>query len=197
MKSILFCFVFILFFESLFAQTYTQGAYYTHEGQRIEGLIQHNYFARFSDGPDNYINFKETSDSKKKKLTTKEVKSFVIGSDSFVIIKHFTINSFAYYEEDFVKIIKTGNLNLYLHYSTGGSGNTFFLVSNYILEKDAKLVVMRKRSFKDNYKNLFGDDVDLVKKIEDKSLTYKDLDVIVDEYNNWYIESNKNTSPND
>lgn len=183
MKKLVFIFIFSLLFKSSFSQRYIPGAYYTPGGERIEGLIEHIYSAHFGQRPDNAINFKKTADSKKIKITTEEARSFVSNTDSFIIIKDFVISGDVRYKEDFVKIVKTGKINLYKHYTTGMRGTYVYKAETYLLEKDGKPVEVNKRIFKDNFKSFFGDNIELIKKIESKVLSYDDLEQIVEEYN--------------
>lgn len=179
--------LFVVAGSAAFPQKFIEGHYYTHDGQRIAGLIHHSYMARFSSSPDNYIEFKATPEAKEQKLTTKEVRSFVAGNDSFIIVKNFAINGFAYYDEDFVKVVKSGRINLYLHYSTvtgsDGYGVSTSTVTSYLVEKDGVLMRMKKRDFKEKIGELFGDNKELLQKLRKKDLTYKDIEKIIEEYN--------------
>lgn len=184
MKKNFFTLLLFVLAKFSFSQTYTPGVYYTQDGQRVEGLIQHAFFAKIGQGPDNYINFKETADAKRIKLTTKEVRSFTINADSFIIIKDFTISTDVHYKEDFAKIAVLGKLNLYLHYTTGMNGMNSFDAATPILEKDGKLIALTNRIFKSNYEEFFAGDDELIKKIKSKELTFNDVVAIVIEYNN-------------
>ncbi|MBC8112718.1 MAG: hypothetical protein H7Y04_16840, partial [Verrucomicrobia bacterium] len=133
MKKIVLMFAVCFLTSQVYSQNYLPGYYYTYEGQKIEGLIKHNFQARMSSKPDNSISFKKNESSKKILLTTKEIKSFVINKDSFALIKDFEINSVAYYKEDFAKVVKIGSITLYAHYSTGGSGMTYFELVTYLV----------------------------------------------------------------
>ncbi len=186
MKRILVLVLFVFACNAAFSQKFKEGHYYTHDGQRVDGLIRHHYQARFSAKPDNHIVFKENADAKQKKLTTKDVRAFVINNDSFIIVKDFVINGFAYYEEDFVKVVKTGKINLYLHHSTSpnqGGGYGTSPANTYMIEKNGALQRLNYKDFKDNFERLFGDNEPFLQKLKSKDLTYKDIEQIVEEYN--------------
>lgn len=97
---------------------FLSGHYFDKNGNKFDGYLNHSVSANFSSEPDNSIEFKEKLDDKKTKLTIDQVSSFVVEGDSFSIIRNFSINSFAYYSQDFVQVIESGEINLYLHHTT-------------------------------------------------------------------------------
>lgn len=83
---------------------------------------------------------------KKQKLTKEQVKSFVMGKDSFALIQNFSPSNLAYYGADFAKVVKVGAINLYLHtrivtQSTGSYGagiggvSANILTETYVVKK--------------------------------------------------------------
>jgi hypothetical protein len=170
-----------------YTPAFQPGHYYTHTGERIAGLLRHNYSARFSDAPDNSFTFRKDKKSKKVTLGPSEAKAFVIGVDSFTIVKNFSINDLAHYREDFVKVVKGGKINLYLHATTGGvpGSMTHFEAFTFLVEKDGQLMRMKKSDFKDAMAPLVADYQALHAKIQAKELKYGQLEQIIEEYNNW------------
>jgi len=181
MKKNLLLPLFVLICSTAFAQ-YVEGRYYTHDGQKVEGLVEHVYQARFGKTPDNYIMFRPEKGAKKTKLTTKDIQSFAIGKDSFVVIKNFELNSMAKYNEDFARVIKSGKINLYLFYTTKGTDPTPVRV--YLAEKNGKIVTMHhKDDLEQNLNTFFGDDKEFARKIQGNKLKGNEIEKIVEEYN--------------
>ena len=101
----------------------------------------------------------------------------------------------AYYQEDFVKVIKAGRINLYLHATTGGvvGSTTYHEVFTYLVEKDGVVMRMKKSDFKDHMANLVADYPDLQRRIHIKEMKYDQLEQIIALYNDWYIRQGKLT----
>ena len=74
------------------------------------------------------------------KLTTKEMQAFVIASDSFTIINHFSIPGIAVYLEDFAQVLEVGKITLYKHFTTGVNQTSLLLSS----KTDVVSLIMRK-----------------------------------------------------
>ena len=66
---------------------FAPGYYYTHTGQKVAGLLRLRYDARFSSKPDNWVVFKQARKAKKAIFSPSDIKAFVIGADSFTVIK--------------------------------------------------------------------------------------------------------------
>ena len=191
MKKLLVLFSFLLSGTSVFAQVYqvrgsfTPGHYYTKDGQCVAGLIRHLYGAQTGQGPANQIEFKPAGNSKAVSLTTKDVKAFVVGQDSFMVQKDFDINQFDHYQEDFMRVVKSGALSLYLHYSTT-SFPTRQLILTYLVEKEGEFYRMvRPKNFSEQINLLIADNKELLQKVKNKEYTFEDLQVLIDEYNLW------------
>ena len=173
--------------SSIYAQKWKEGYYFDNQGVKHVGLIDHLFSAHWDDGPDNSIHYKSTKKSKKTHLTTNEVSSFVIESDSFSIVKDFSLNSMGNYEEDFAKVLVTGELILYKHYTTGGTGTTKMNFTSYLVQKNEKLIVIRNYlQLRDRLPELISDAPDLISKIKNKIYNKKDLPIIVKEYNSLH-----------
>ena len=98
---------------------------------------------------------------RKKKLTKEQVKSFVMGKDSFALIQNFSPSNLAYYGADFAKVVKVGAINLYLHtrrvtQSTGSYGagiggvSANILTETYVVKKNGSysyIAIFSKKSF--------------------------------------------------
>ncbi|AFD06140.1 hypothetical protein [Solitalea canadensis] len=178
---------------------WVKGHYYTWSGERVEGFLKHRFQAQFGSGPDNSLRFMVDRDAKRITLTTKDVKSFVLQIergkvDSFIVIKNFTINVFATYREDFVKVVATGPLNLYMHYSTVSTGSKYGVttspVSNWLVQKGESLTLIKNQSnFKEVMPQLVSDDTELVEKITNKEFKYRDIEEVIRLYNQKHLTS--------
>jgi hypothetical protein len=207
MKYFLLFVGFIIHITSLIAQhsgynyyghltSFQPGCYYTHTGTKVEGLLKLDCSNFDYNIGSNSILFKANQDDKKKHLTVVDVKAFVIGKDSFAIIKSFSVSSERYCARDFAKVIETGTLNLYLHGHVVKSSNGMTTVTTgteyfYFIEKDGAVYRMKGGEFKKRANFIFGEDKELMVKIDDKKLLFSNLEQIVEEYNNWSAQQNK------
>ena len=72
-----------------------------------------------------------STDKKPLKLTKKNIESFVLGVDSFALIRNFLVTPTIKYLYDFAQVVEIGKINLYLHKrksqqsGQGGSGTHF------------------------------------------------------------------------
>ena len=189
MKYLVCLLAFITF--SAHAQKFQSGYYYARTGGRIEGLLQHKYAAQYKDRSDNYVPFKASEGDKSVKLTTKEMQAFVIASDSFTIINHFSIPGIAVYLEDFAQVLEVGKITLYKHFTTGVNQTSLLLSSktdvvSLIMRKNRILTVFDPKEFKKEYQTIFEGDDALIAKIRERKRNYHQvLQDYVKEYNEW------------
>lgn len=178
--------------------SYEQGYYYTTEGEKISGLIKWECSGWSREIGANYILFKPAEGQKKVRLTTKEVKAFVVGRDSFSIIKSFARSGMTQYDKDFARIVVAGYMTLYSHCQetkAGGAGygagfGTPGMTSTgiecfYFIRKDGVLYRLKRKDFKDTAAVLFGDNTTLMNEINTGVTTFDNIERIVTEYNTW------------
>jgi len=107
--------------------SFNTGHYYKIDGTRVESEIKLTCLAKFGTNPHNSIYIKG-SDGKTDRLTTKEVSSFVIGADSFLIAKNIKHGE-AELTEDFVHFDSVdGDITTVTHYTTTGNSTLNGLV---------------------------------------------------------------------
>jgi hypothetical protein len=107
--------------------TFNAGHYYKIDGTRVDAEIKIACLAKFGTNPHNSI-YVKGSDGKTDRLTTKEVKSFVIGADSFLIAKNIKHGE-AELTEDFVHFDSAeGDITTVTHYTTTGNSTIVGLV---------------------------------------------------------------------
>ncbi|AFD06127.1 hypothetical protein [Solitalea canadensis] len=190
--------LFFLFtnYKNSFAQNgeWVKGHYYTWSGERVAGFLKHRFQAQFGSGPDNSLRFMVDRDAKRITLTTKDIKSFVLQIergkvDSFIVIKNFTINVFATYREDFVKVVATGPLNLYMHYSTVSTGSKYGATTSPVKKGELLTLIKNQSNFKEVMPPLVSDDTDLVEKITSKEFKYRDIEEVIKLYNQKHFTS--------
>gem|GEM_PF-3166062 len=95
----------------------------------------------------------------------------------------------------YMKIIKEGKINLYQYRYEVASGNTSSIQgvstqeysssapTDYYLEKDGELTLVKGRKFDEVMAEYFSDDAALSAKIANKELEFNDLFKIIDDYN--------------
>ncbi len=110
-------------FENLMS-TFNVGHYYTWQGDKKGGMIKVLCQAKFGTLPHNSFYFKVGDDGKQDRLTTKEAQSFVIGKDSFIVIRNIKHGD-AELVEDFAHVDAVdGDITTVTHYTiTGGGGD--------------------------------------------------------------------------
>ena len=98
---------------------------------------------------------------------------------------------------------KGPKVTLYEYYYTTQSGGfgpgqvtVASLQSDYYIERHGKLELVRKSGFKHNMSAYFADDKALAQKIIDRSYKYKDMEDIVQEYNDQAKPLNDNNEQN-
>lgn len=127
MKKILLCQGLMLIGLMLHAQTFDQltasfhsGHYYKTDGSRVEGEIKIACNAKFGTVPHNSFYFK-VGDGKQERYTTKDATCFVVGADSFIVVKNVEHGD-AKIPEDFVHVdSQDGEVTIVTHYTTGGN----------------------------------------------------------------------------
>ncbi|MBD80439.1 MAG: hypothetical protein CL840_16100 [Crocinitomicaceae bacterium] len=119
---------------------FIKGHYYTYDGSRVDGLLRHKPAIFSATGSwASYLQFKKTMDSSPEKLTTTEASSFVMGEDSFGIVKNIKINQVqGKYEIDFAQVSIVGPMSLYFHKSSSSDGVNYFYHSKWILSNDGE-----------------------------------------------------------
>lgn len=176
--------------ESPYSMTidFQAGHYYTFTNTKILGLISVDC---------DLIYFKTAMGEKRVVLTAKDIKAYVIGNDSFTVIKKIYGPHEQYYDAAFALVISTGKLTLYSHCShwtnTAPSGAGGFSKSEsiaveafYYIQKDKVIYRIKRGDFKDKVNFMFGDNVELMNKINQKKMGFNDFEQIIAEYNAWY-----------
>lgn len=159
-------------FQTSLGERFASGHYYTKEGNKIEGLIKFNRatFSAFGSKPSS-IKFKASSDAKTVKLTADDITSFVIGADSFAIIRNFKINSISGdYVQDFAQVVETGPINLFIHKSSSSDGKATYEHDNAVLSnnKNGYFGIWNFVKQREEIAMYFSDRPDLVEKILNK-----------------------------
>lgn len=171
-------------FQTSTAEKFLSGHYYTKEGKKIEGLIKYNRatFSAFGSKASS-IKYKASSDDKPIKLTAEDITSFVIGADSFAIIKNFKINSVnGEYEQDFAQVIERGPINLFMHRSASSDGKVSYDNDRYVIsnEKNGCFGIWNFVKQREEIAKYFSARPDLVEKILNKKDETPFLDLVRD-----------------
>ena len=125
----------ILFFSALFvstksyAQKWLPGHFTDDKGNVETGLIRINPSGKAPVKDEGFIEFKEDKKSNSFKLSATELRSFVIGRDSFVVAHAPGNETWAKNEFDFVRVVLDEDLKLYaaggVKTGSGGNGLSF------------------------------------------------------------------------
>jgi len=166
---------------------FKSGYYFTKDGRKINGLLKFQYnkgglLTNKSDG-DCTLTFKKEKGDKKIVFKADDICCFVIEKDSFAIIRNFRLNSFAYYPQDFAKVLVAGRINLYSYYSTVSEKGVPRTIEDWFIEKGGKMDKLTRRSFKKLMPVYLDDYRDLIIEIKNNSLRYKDIERILKLYN--------------
>ncbi len=163
--------------KSVLGDDFSTGYYYDSTGEKIVGWIK--YSSRNTS-----FNFKKETENKSEVIKPIACKSYVIGLDSFIVIKDFDISSmfgeFHSKKEAFAEVVdQVGNLTFYKHVQVSNSNvNITFLVK---ADTTTKLV-----SFSNNIEmfskiapEYFTAFEPLKNKIQNKEYTSEDLPVLI------------------
>ena len=177
----------------LFADSNAQfkkGYYYDKENNKVPGLIKLHYGATLvNKKSDGYcdITFKETDDGKHTRFTTTDINSFVIGSDSFAIVRDFYMDAYTHFGQDFAEVVETGKINLYRYYTTINFTNYTKTMTVWLVEKNGKINYIDKRRFKNEFANRYlADNPEIITQIKTKDLKFRDMQEIVKLYNDYF-----------
>lgn len=158
-------------------QQSTPGHYWDLKGNKQEGDLQ--IYCTTSLGFGTFIKFSQNG-GKRTKITRSEIKSFVIGVDSFTLITDFKPSNLSHYNLDFAEVINVGAINLYIHhrkvtqsspvYFGGGAGviPTNVLTEEYIIntsETKTYQGIYNRLTFKNYFLPLIKDHTDLHAKV--------------------------------
>jgi len=159
---------------NLFSEEFSQGRYYTTNGEKFEGLIlyQKSKLSAISYKPC-VLEFKKDNASKPIKLENSDVSSFVIYKDSFAIVQnfkmiyHFGMGVFwGTCHRDFAKVVELGTINLYelpcevfLGFYFGYQDYNYFVLTKD--NQNFRTFDLRKNKEKEELANLFSDNNEL------------------------------------
>jgi hypothetical protein len=179
-----------IFFSSGYCHAQYKPGYFISKDKSIHyGLIRQNLGNKPS------ISFKETKKQKAVEYTPDDIPGFVIEQDSFVVLRNFNFQfgfSLIPVTADFVKVLQTGDVSLYVHYGSVTMYRQYTVydygpISNYILKKknnyELKVVPNKEKEFKKEMSAYFSDVETLKTAIEQKKLTYNSIPAIVQAYN--------------
>ena len=155
---------------------YQQGAIITLENERIDGLVKNVNLvpARIL----NDIKFKTREESKVTTYSPLEISAYETNGNLFVSKK--TSDGLSI----FVRKFNTGKLRLYGKLVFDGTASYNVVYSSYIqLDKDPVIHAVQQLTFKKQMLNYLKDAPNVCKLIADKKLKWKDIEEIVNLYN--------------
>ncbi len=108
---------------------FVKGYYYDKDGEKVEGYLRlkPSTYTLFYTSP-GYVEYRrKEAGGSRKALNPDKTKSFVIGTDTFGIVRHFRIKGFrGIYNQDFAQIVIKGSMSLYIHWTRIYPANTNF-----------------------------------------------------------------------
>ena len=185
---VLFC-LFLTFFDAL-AQSYQPGYFITPDRKQVKGAIKFNsiqcgHLTSNGSVPAR-IEVKPENESKIFEVTADEIRGFVMGLDSFVVMKNIPVSEQGRFKRDFVKVEALGHINLYIHSSQIPSGRFGTKIKKvYILLKKGtkKLIAFHNRYQKEQFKGLISDDPELLSMIENDWRWMDKIPQVIKRYN--------------
>lgn len=171
-------------YSMMLGEDYTPGYYYDLNGKKIEGTIRYSY----SDG---FIRFKSyaNGEEKSEKIKPEMCLAYVIGRDSFVVIKDFTVErellSVPIDKPEFAEVLATiGDLTFYQHTRTGVnvSKGSNELVYTFIVQRGKGPLVSFPRGFakfKEVATPCFRKVTLLANGLDAGTMTHKDLPAMI------------------
>jgi hypothetical protein len=128
MRSILIILFFMLMYVSAKSQKFVPGSFTDIKGNRVTGFIRQNPPGKGPIKDEGFIEFKDDEKTSPYKLSASDLKSFIVGKDSFVVAHAPNNETWSKKELDFVKVELNEETKLYVAIvgmGTGGSGRGF------------------------------------------------------------------------
>ena len=129
MRSILLIFILMLTFVSAKSQKFQPGFFIDTHGQKVEGLIRNNPGGKAPVKGEAFILYKDGEKGTETRFSASDIKSYVIGPDSFVVAHAPRNESWSAQELDFVRVVLNEEVKLYVlnggKTTGGGSGFSF------------------------------------------------------------------------
>jgi hypothetical protein len=122
--------------------------------------------------------FKTGDNAKRVKFTAADIRGFVIGEDSFAVLHPLRVNGSISYEQDFVKVLETGKINLFEYDAAMANGDK---VEYYLVQKDGKVETIPNK-FKDFMKALVAHNTVLSDGLEKEKFKFKDIRKLIHDY---------------
>lgn len=124
MRSILIILFFMLIFLSAKSQKWQPGSFTDIKGNKVTGFVRENPSGKGPIKDEGFIEFKDEAKSNPYKLSASDLKSFMVGKDSFVVAHAPRNETWTKKELDFVKVVLDEQTKLYVaNVGTGGSGS--------------------------------------------------------------------------
>jgi hypothetical protein len=181
----------------LLAQPYQSGYFITLDHKQVKGSIK---FAPIlcghltSNGSvPGRIKVKPENESKVFELTADEIRGFVAGADSFVIMKNIPVSEREHFKRDFVKVEAQGPLDLFVHCSqipSGRFGTKMKTVYILLRAGSRKLIAFHNRYQKDQFIKLIEDDPGLVTEVQNDWQWMDKIPQVVRKYNAHTVNIN-------
>lgn len=125
MRSILIILFFMLIGISVKSQKWLPGSFTDIKGNKVTGLIRENPSNKGPIKDEGFIEVKDNTKSNPYKLSASDLKSFTIGTDSFVVAHAPHNKTWTKKELDFVKVALNEDTKLYVaNVGTGGGGGS-------------------------------------------------------------------------
>jgi len=122
MRSILIILFCMLIAVSAKSQKWQPGSFTDIKGNKVTGLIRENPTNKGPIKDEGYIEFKDDSKANPYKLSASDLKSFIIGRDSFVVAHAPGNSNWSKKELDFVQVALDEETKLYVANVATGSG---------------------------------------------------------------------------
>lgn len=171
--------IFFLILALIYSSSDAQDYVVTVRGDTLRGKVKPQSY-----GPDKKVSVKDTS-GKKTTLSIFQTKAYVIDNETFHPVK----NEKGY---TFMKLVKPGYLSLYAFQPE----NQTTYDGSYLLKRDGAGIEVPNLSFKKIISRFLADDTELSERIEKGDFNKRQLNEIIDEYNDYInkksIKQNEN-----
>jgi hypothetical protein len=188
-------FLVVIPLQITFAQSFHPGYFITLDGKRIDASIkfksiQSGHLVSGGSVPGK-IKIKPTNESSVYELTADEIKGFVMGTDSFVVMRNIPVSETDHIKRDFVKVEVVGKLTLLIHCSripNGRYGSKIKKVYIVLPEGTTRLTAFHNRYQKDKFVQMIDDDPELSEKVKQDWQWMSRLPATIREYNSYFRE---------
>ena len=179
-----------------FTESFVEGFIIDQYGGKYNGYMRISRYKKFNKGvkgQSETLVYRETSKSKKEKLTVNDLSAFKMGEDSFLILKNFQLPLDETKHNKFAKVILKGKDDILCSFEelklVAGvvqlNNYVAKTINHYLIYRKGKFINITEYNFYNEMPLIVSDYKELKDQIETKVFKFKDIDRVAFEYELW------------